>query len=177
MAYTAYERADGYCLDEVETLCRHLTNGGTFNTGSTPTLAQVESYITDIYDEINVRLLNYGYSGDQTASAAVSVLQHYNSLGAAARVELSQPTVGYKAGENTRYDRLYTEYEKLDKLIQGAAFGRLGAIRGFPLSAGLTVGGASISDKDVIEGDPDFEKYIFTKDLHKHPGITSGTSE
>ncbi len=170
MAYSAYERTAGTsCLNEVIAMERHLTNEGIFDETTMPTLSQVESFITDAYYDIGTKLMDYGYSDTQSGTKIVGVLQHYNALGACAKVELTQPSVGYKAGENTRYDRFYKEFEKVDKLIQSPAFERMGATKSYGLSAGLSVGGISISDKEEIETDSDHEPYFFTRDLMKHP--------
>ncbi len=119
MAYTAYERTSGTsCLNEVTALERYLTSEGIFDESTNPTLSQVEEFITDTYYEIGLKLLNYGYAQSQTDTDVVGALQHYNALGACAKVELTQPSVGYKSGENTRYDRFYKEFEKINKLIE-----------------------------------------------------------
>jgi len=173
MSYTAFERATGDCMDEVAALERQLTDAGVFDGDTTPTLSQVEKFITDTYDEMGVFLTEYGYAKSQTNADILGVLQHYNALGAAAKCELTQPSVGYKAGENTRYDRLFKEYIKVKDLIQSIGFQRLGATKSWELSAALSAGGISISDKEVIEDDTDFEPYIFTKDIHRHPDIVA----
>ncbi len=176
MAYTAYERTSGTsCINEVQAMERHLTASGTFSASTIPSLTQVEEFITDAYYEIGVMLTNYGYSDTQAGTKIVGVLQHYNALGACAKVELTQPSVGYKAGENTRYDRFFKEFGKLKDLIESPAFERMGAGKSNALSAGLSAGGISISDKEDIETDTDFEHYTFTKSQFSNPGTTSGT--
>ncbi len=170
MSYTAFERTTGSVLSEVQALERHLTDSGRFSTDTTPTLSDVETFITDTYYEIGTKLLDYGYAQTQTDADVLGVLQHFNALGACAKVELTQPSVGYKAGENTRYDRFYKEFEKVDKMIKSPAFERMGATKSYALSAGLSAGGISISDKETIETDTDHEPYFFSRDLQKHPG-------
>ncbi len=174
MAYTAYERtAATSCLREVQSLEKHLTSSGTFDVNSVPTLTEVEDFITDTYYELATKLLDYGYSMTQTDADILGTLQHYNALGACAKVELTQPSVGFKAGENTRYDRFYKEFSKVDTLIKSPAFQRMGATKSYELSAGLSAGGISISDKQDIEDDSDAEPYLFTKDLHKNAGLST----
>ncbi len=172
MSYSAYERTAGTsCINEVQAIERHLTTNGNFGGNSNPTLPQVEEFITDTYYELGVKLVKYGYNQVQTDTDVLGALQHYNALGASAKIELTQPSVGFKASENTRYDRLYAEFSKVDDLIQSIAFERMGATKGWDLSAGMSAGGISIGDKQVIENDTDFEPYLFTKDLHRTPGI------
>ena len=171
MAYTAFERTAGTsCINEVRALERHLTSEGAFDDSTIPTLLQVEEFITDTYYEIGNYLVGYGYNQAQTDIDIVGTLQHYNALGACAKIELTQPSVGYKAGENTRYDRFYKEFTKVKDLIESPAFERMGATKGWVLSAGLSAGGISVSDKTDIETDADFEPYIFKKGLHGQPG-------
>ncbi|KKM66885.1 hypothetical protein LCGC14_1476660 [marine sediment metagenome] len=171
MSYTAYERTSGTSvINEVKAMEQNLTEDGIFGSDTTPTLSQVEEFITDTYHEIGVYLVMDGYAKTQTDADVVGALQHYNSLGACAKIELTQPSVGYKAGENTRYDRFFTEFMKVKDLINSIAFERLGASRTWPASAGLSAGGISIDDKNDIETDSDFEPYMFTKDKMRHPG-------
>ena len=175
MAYSAYERTAGTSvINEVSAMERHLTNKGigAFDSDTTPTLSQVEEFITDIYYDMGLKLMSNGYAQVQTDADVLGALQRYNVFGACAQIELTQPSVGYKGGENTRYDRFFKEYDKLDSLLQTAGFERLGAVKSFELSAGLSAGGISISDKETIETDTDFESYIFTKDRMRHPGST-----
>lgn len=171
MTYLAYERTAGTsCLNEVQAMERHLTDNGTFGTATIPTLSQVEEFITDTYYDISTKLVINGYDQSQTDTDVLGVLQHFNALGACAKIELTQPSVGYKTGENTRYDRFFKEYEKIDKFTETSALERLGATRSWNLSDGLTAGGISISDKEAIETDADHVPYFFRRDLHKHVG-------
>ncbi len=180
MSYLSYERTAGTSvINAVSAMERHLTNEGigAFDSDTTPTLSQVEEFITDIYYDIGLKLTSYGYAQVQTDANVKGALQRYNVFGACAQIELTQPSVGYKGGENTRYDRFFKEYEKLDTLIQSVGFQRLGAVKSFELSAGLSAGGISRSDKEVIETDTDFEPYMFDKDKMRHPGSTQAEEE
>ena len=178
MAYNAYERTAGTsCLNEVQALERHLTDNGAFTSNTVPTLSQVEEFITDTYHEIGNVLITYGYAKTQDDTDVLGTLQHYNALGTCAKIELTQPSVGYRTGENTRYDRFFKEFDKVRGLIESIGFQRLGATRVYELSEYMTAGGISISDKETIETDSDFEKYIFEKDLMKHPGTIAKEEE
>ena len=79
--------------------------------------------------------------------------------------------------KNTRYDRFFKEYEKVDNLIKSIAFERLGATRSWKLSEGLSAGGISISDKETIEDDTDHEPYFFTRDLQKYTTSEESTAK
>ena len=174
MAYSAYERTAGVsAINEVQSYERHLTSGGTFSASTIPTLSQVEEFLTDIYYDMGLKLMAHGYTQSQTDTDVLGALQRYNTFGACAQVELTQPSVGYKGGENTRYDRVFKEYQKLDDLVKSSGFQRLGATKSFELSAGLSAGGISIDDKETIETDTDFEQFMFTKDKMRHPGSIS----
>lgn len=169
MSYQAYERTAGDCQKEVEALCRHLTNAGVFDTTTNPTLANVEKFITDTYDEIGVFLVLAGYAKIQTDADIIGTLQHFNALGACAKVELTQPSVGFEDTENTRYNKFFNEFKEVKELIKSVAFERLGATRSWEESDNLTCGGISISDKEDIEEDTNHPNYTFTRTKHKQP--------
>ncbi|MFW9991899.1 MAG: hypothetical protein ACFFD4_07545 [Candidatus Odinarchaeota archaeon] len=178
MSYTAYERTSPNCMQEVVALERHLSNNGVFDGSTNPTVDQVEKFITDTYDEIGLFLVEFGYAKTQTNQDVLGVLQYYNALGAACKCELTQPSVGYRANENTRYYEMKKMYMKVREIIQSVGFQRLGATRSWEQSAALSAGGVSISDKEDIETDSDHEPYFFTRDLHRHPeSVTQAESE
>ena len=96
MAYKAYERTAGVsAIALVESLQRTHTNSGTFDTSSTPTLAQVESYLTIASADIAVMLADYGYAQAQTDADILAALEQWNVKGAAYMVELSMPSAGW----------------------------------------------------------------------------------
>ena len=173
MSYTGYERSGTSCLQEVEAFCRHLTEGGTFSTSSIPTLAQVERFLTDAHDQIAVWLQDYGYDSAQTDTDVLGALQIYNAYGAAALVEITQPSVSWEPREGNRYSLFQKKFEEVKGLIQSRGFGLLGGVKSVELSRDLSAGGISVSDKEVIETDTDHPDYWFTRDLHRHPGEVS----
>jgi len=175
VAYTAYERVSGSCLAEVEALCRHLTNNGTFDSTTHPNQSQVETFLTDGYDKIGSILAANGYAKEQTNTDILGVLQPFNAFYAASMIELTQPSVGYEGGENTRYARFFQEFNRVEEFIKSPAFARLGATKSWQESDYLTCGGISISDKEDIEADSDHPDYSFTRKTLRHPSLVSST--
>ena len=162
MAYTAYERATGSCMDEVEALCKYLTADAVFSTTTQPTLAEVEEWLTAAYRIINVKLLEYGYAADQTDTDVKGALQHYNALWAAAQVEFSQPSAGFTPEGENRGDKFLKMFDdELQKLINSRGFFLLGATKTEGLLDAVSAGGIRVADKRTLNDDSDFLKTRF----------------
>jgi hypothetical protein len=178
VAYTAYERTAGVSAKAfVESLQRQYTNAGTFDTSSTPTLAQVETFLTMGSGEIALKLVSNGYSQAQTESDTLTVLERFNVMAAAELIELSRPTAGGVFTESEPVSRLnaFSSWRRqLDMLIKSNGLSALGANR---TGTGQTTGGISISDKEIIETDTDFEPLIFGKDRFQHPETVIATEQ
>ncbi len=172
MAYKAYERTAGVsAIALVESLQRTHTNSGTFDTSSTPTLAQVESYLTIASADIAVMLADYGYAQAQTDADILAALEQWNVKGAAYMVELSMPSAGWGGEEASSRSAEFRRWREDAKgQIESEGFDRLGGTKERELSAFITGGGTSISDKQVIEEDSDFEPFAFTTDKFKSTG-------
>lgn len=169
MAYTAYERTSGTsALQLVESLVRNRTNSGTFDSSSTPTLSQVESFLTLGSAQIGAMLVSYGYSQAQSDADVLAVLETWNAFSACEMIELTHPSAGggFPGEERTSRLQVFSGWRKTAKeVLQSDALQAIGGNRTHPVSTG----GVSISDKEVIEEDTDFEPYLFAKDKHSHP--------
>jgi len=171
--YIAYELSDGQCLEQVESICKHITEGGSFTNNSQIDQPDVDTFITSTYYEIGGWLAEFGYSPTQTLEAIVGILQYYNALGASARTELALATTGFAAKENTRHAFLWKQYhDGLREMLENGGLSALGATEldaATGDSRGLTAGGISISDKTDLEANTDATLYSFTRNGFDHP--------
>jgi hypothetical protein len=68
----------------------------TFNTSSSPTRANVESFITDIYHQMNgvLDVLGYTLPVPSSNTTAIGILSRINALGAASQAEEAANSIG-----------------------------------------------------------------------------------
>lgn len=172
--YDAFEVEDGSCLDEVEHICHHLTNGGQFNGQFGVDQPDVDVMISATYYEMVAMLAEYFYAPVQTDPKVLGLLQFYNALGASAKVELAFATTGYANSENTRHVFLWDQFETgFAKLLNTNALSVMGAAQiTDPRGEGLSAGGISLSDKTQISQDTD-NAYSFTRKLMDNPQAAS----
>ena len=174
MAYTAYERTAGLsALQMVQSIQRQYTSGGTFSTASTPTLAEVETFLTMGSSELAAMLTAKRYTEAQTAVGVLIRLEAWNVLAACWWIELSRPSAGGAAAfsDEEPVSRLsaFAGWRKSAKdTINAGGLDELGA--GRDSTTGVTVGGISISDKQEIQDDSDYQPTAFTRDKFTDPG-------
>lgn len=174
MAYEAYEAIAGTSvIRSVEMHCRHLTNGGTFGTASTPTLTLVEQWIDESYYTIQAHLAMEGFStAVSTALTAVTgFLQRLNVFGAVVQVELSHPITGMRGEENDRYKEYRRLWDKGITTIASDALDNLGLDRDVAVSAYISVGGTSIDEKDTLYDDVDAVQSRFRTGFGRDPRV------
>lgn len=100
----------GYCA--VEDVVA-LNPKRTYNSSSTPTSTQLETFIDFIGAQIDVILMSLGYSGTVTAPAEfVTVLKFLNALGAGALAEHAMFPETTEKGSTPHAAVLQTQYEK-----------------------------------------------------------------
>jgi N-acetyl-anhydromuramyl-L-alanine amidase AmpD len=157
-------------LERVEAYARHLTNSGTFDSTTAPTLDQVQGFITDGYNLLNSLLARYGYGTAQTDTEVVAALQPYNVFYAVAQVELCQPSVGGRPAEETRWYQFQKLFETAEEFVSSPEFARLGATVDNRALAQLAVGGVSIDRMDTVEDDSDRVIPAFTRKRHTYRG-------
>ena len=172
MAYTAYERTAGTsAMLMLESIQRQYAIGGTFTTASTPTLSQVETFLTMGSAEVAAILTSYGYAQAQTDSDVLTALERFNVYSAAELIELSRPSAGggFPQAEPVSRVQIFGAWRRqLRDLLKTGGLAELGAGR----THMLTAGGISISDKEAIEEDSDFEPYKFFHDEFQDPNTT-----
>ena len=167
----AYEVAAGSALAGVESMQRSYTSAGTFDTASTPSLAQVGDFLSWGSAEIATMLLAGGYAEVQSDTTVLRHLMQLNIRAACWWVELSRPSAGFTNEEpNARVTAFGTWKRDAVKLFRSDAFDLMGATKAREHSRAMSHGGTSISDKTTLETDADFEPYAFNTDLHKDPG-------
>jgi hypothetical protein len=127
----------------------HVIDNGNeeFSISSTPTLAQVETFLEQRSALLNGCLANVGYLTPVSVIAypqAWEVLAYYAVMGAAGDVELTMRSAGYDAeDQNKRENKFLKEFDKACAYIASGAFAALGAPTGSasPAITGLYVGG------------------------------------
>ena len=172
--YDAFEIQPGACLEQVEMICRHLTDGGSFGGQSAADAVDVESMISATYYKMVAIMAKYFISWDQTDKKILGLLQHYNAIGASARVELAMASAGFKPVENTRFMFLWKEFEDdFEALVASNALSVMGATPlSDPRGDGLTAGGISVEDKKIIGDDPDANNYSFRRKSFDNPQVS-----
>lgn len=168
MAYTAYEPSTPANAALAQVVALHLgrTNAGAFDSSTRPTLTEVEQHLTTIYRRIAAKLVAVGIAQAQTDDDVLGALMDYNARGAAYLIELSQASQGFAATEGGGRLAEFAKWESdLDSLLATDALEQLGAtmVTTTRSAAGATAGGISISDKDDIDTDTDFEPLAFKR--------------
>ena len=156
----------------VEALVRDIPDGGSFTTGTTPKLAEVEQFLDDVADEINEALRAAGYTVPvATASPDTESngrLVRVNTFGAAATVIGMYPTEAFNPDNPDMKNRMDYFEGRLTKLLED--------IRDKKLAATFTTGklkrvfAGSQEDKDGNEKLP-----VFTRDVTDYPGARALT--
>jgi hypothetical protein len=128
----------------VKRLCN---SSGTFDTGTKPTLIEVEGFIDQQSAKLNAWLVQSGYSIPVTQASAKLILDLYANLGAAGLAELTQRNAGYGDEENERETEFLKEFMAAKDFIFSGALSELGAATSAASSpiAGLWSGGATSS--------------------------------
>jgi hypothetical protein len=168
--YDVYEIEDGACLQVVKSICHQLTDQGNFGGQAIIKEEGVIRLISATYYEIAAALARHFYSSVQTEKNVLGVLQWFNALGAACKLELAVSTAGFGAQENNRHAGLCRQYTTgLSALLATNSLSVLGAgTIDDPRGDGLSAGGISLSDKDFIRLDTD-NKYSFMRLLFDNP--------
>lgn len=173
MPYDAFEVTPGACIEQVEMLCMHLTDGGSFGGNAVIQQTDVESFISATYYEMVAMMAEFFISSAQTDSKILGLLQYFNSIGAASKIELVSPTLGSGVTSNTRQAFLTDQYENgFVRILGSNALSVMGAIPlTDPRGEGLTAGGISKADKDIIDTDSDANTYSFRRKDFDNPFV------
>ncbi len=156
---------------DVEVHCRNLLSGvAGFTTSTSPTLSEVNSFISSGCGIIETTLAGWGYSVPVATTATARVwLRDLNAFYATSRAEMSRTNVILGPGERTRgqmYETMFWDglnrLRGMDLTIAGVARGGGGV---------MYVGGTSIAGKSTQEEDTDRVTPRFHRGIFTGPGI------
>lgn len=126
-----------------------------FDTSSKPTLAQVNSLITDVSNRIDAALRGAGFSVPVGAGAGYDFLTHLNAVGAAALVERAIVDIpsGKESGTGSVLQKQFDEL--LKQVVEGKVI-LAGASGGPQLASDLVHVTQSDNRSDGTEKEPAF---------------------
>ena len=111
----------------VEAYVAHMTNeAGHFDTATTPTLAQVVTFLDARSAQLTGWLAAAGYVTPVVQAEAKVVLDRFANVGAAGDAELTQRVAGASDKENERENAFLKEFAKAEAWINGRALAALG---------------------------------------------------
>ncbi len=156
-----------YCpSSSVAALTRNLVAGASdFDTSTSPTVAQVNSWLSSGCAVINIRLGSAGYGAIPATSGAYDLAAQANALYAAWMAERSRINARTTADERTRADMIKKDFEYMLAALLSDDLSRLGVSQ----SGAVYAGGISRSDKDAVEGDSDRVAPRFVSGQFRHP--------
>ena len=140
---------------DVSALCRNLVGSASgFDTSTSPTLVQINRWLSSGCAMINAVLGSYGYEPIPTTSTAYDLASETNALYGAWLAERSRINARVTADERTRADMFKRDFEYhldwLSSLDLSALGVTLTSAGGRPYA-----GGISRTDKDTVESDSD----------------------
>lgn len=143
---------------------KHMTNAGSFDTTTKPTLVQVTEMLDESCAILNGWLAQAGYAVPVTATRAAAALSRYANLGGAGLAELAQRSAGYsETDQNRRENKFLAEFDKAEAFIKSGALAGLGATTEDdpPALSGFSSGGATIGGQRLR---PIFSRTMFGND-------------
>lgn len=166
MAYTS--------ASNVATYCRQLlSNDIEFTDATNPTLTDVEGWIEDGADHINLALYEKGYASPVSESSTVyGVVRRLNTYYAVAQAEYARTNVIVGPGERTRgaqFDKMFQD--GLDVLLQGDL--TLAGVDVVSERASIYVGGTSRATKLGYEQDMDRVNPRIRRGMFRSPEASS----
>lgn len=160
----------------MEAYCRHLTSSGIFDTTSHPTLAQVERFLSQTYYQLQAILAEKGYNPAQTDTQVVGYLENLNAVGAARKIELTQPVTG--GGEpNERFREFSAAWRDGTAFMATDAFEALGGERTERVGEGLVLTGRSRSRKRTVAADTDLVPARFPRGFGVRHDLGEGRAD
>lgn len=163
---------------QVAALCRNILGAADqFGTSTSPTIVEVQDFLTSGCMIINTHLNSWGYSAPPASTTALwGMLSEVNALYAAGRAEMTRSNVILGPGERTRGQVFIAEFwAYLDRLGKMELTGAGGTTPGTGTPGGgtgafLYVGGISYADKATVEADTDRVKPRFERDMFRFEG-------
>lgn len=138
---------------DVAALCRNLVgNANNFNTSTSPTLMQVEAWLSAGCALINTVIFGRNYTAAvQPSSPAYEFVGMANAQFAAWQAERSRTLATVQATERTRADMFKKDFNDSLALIKTLSLGQAGVAQ----SSNVYTGGISQADKQAEEADQD----------------------
>ena len=140
---------------DVSSLTPHLLgSASTFDTSSSPTLAEVTAWLSTGCALINAKLASKGYDAVGTTSVVFDFVRDVNATYAAYRAERSRLSARVSKQENTRGDVFKSDFEDMLEMLTGMDLSRMGVGRSLAPPTPYS-GGTSKADKEEYEADTD----------------------
>lgn len=171
---------------QVAALCRNiLGSADQFGTSTSPTIVEVQDFLTSGCMIINTHLNSWGYDAPPASTTSLyGMLSELNTLYAAGRAEMTRSNVVLGPGERTRGQVFLGEFWAALKLLSsmeltgaGGTKPGAGTTPGAGAGAFLYVGGISYADKSRVESDTDRVKPRFERDMFRFEGTVSPQDE
>jgi len=171
MAYASASDVAGYTPNLV-------SPASTFDSSTSPALAQVNNWLSAGCAVINTRLAGAGYAAIPATSGVYDIARDANALYAAWRAERSRINTRVSADERTRADMFKRDFEFLLDELTNQDLSRSGVTA----TSVAYAGGISVADKLSVESDGDRVMPRFSRGQFSNPraltpsGDTSGCS-
>jgi hypothetical protein len=150
---------------DVSMLCRNLVGAASgFDTSTSPTLAQVNVWLSSGCAQINSVIGSRGYGAIPATSAAYQFASDANAQFAAMRAEQSRINARIAPGERTRADKFKQGFDDAIKELKMLDLSRLGV----GADSQVYAGGISISDRDNVEADNDRVQSRFVRGMFRN---------
>ena len=166
MAYASASDVAGYTPNLV-------SPASTFDSSTSPAVAQVNNWLSAGCAVINTRLAGAGYAAIPATSGVYDIARDANALYAAWRAERSRINTRVSADERTRADMFSKDFRfLLDELVSMDL-----SRSGVTATSVAYSGGTSISDKNSVESDSDRVKPRFSRGMFSNPeGLSLGSA-
>lgn len=147
---------------DVSGLCRNLLGAASgFDTSTSPTLTQVNTWLSSGCALINSIVGGRGFSAIPQSSVAYEFAMQANAQFAAWMAERSRTLATVQVTERTRADMFKRDFNDSLDLLKVIDLGRLGVIQ----TSAVYTGGISNADKNSVESDTDRVTPRFTRGM------------
>lgn len=158
----------GYCAaSDVYGLVKNLIlPSGSFDANTCPTLNDVNSWISAASAVIDTELADAGYNPIPAGAAPYGIATQVSANFAAWLAENSRLSAMVQAGERTRADVFYKNWNALLTMLDKLDLSRSGVQT---MNSRAYAGGISVSDKASVASDQDRVKPRFSRDFGRNP--------
>ena len=170
MAYDQrFEPTPGWIMDAVVAATQPYLGGeDAYGTGTSPTLAQVESTIDRGVSQLAVRLEKCGYAAEQpvddVGTDVATFLSNIVLYGTLKEITLGKANAVLERGQRNVWEIYQKQYEDMLMELDGATLEYMGAARSRPASQGLELRGADWREQQDLEDDYDYKGAVFPRD-------------